>query len=94
MALTVTVTKGDVQQVYAGMSRVSLTMTLEDDGPGPGLTRTYSETYKAGKAIADLVVLWRQQMQTDIDKYKAERAIYDNPLFATAAQAVATGLEV
>ncbi len=94
MALTKVVSKTGVTERMPKMWAVTLTLTVTDDGGGPGFVRTFSQFYKLGKSIPDLGAAFQDDMQEAIDKYKAERVVFDHEHLDTLVAAVETGLEV
>lgn len=97
MALTKTVSKTSVTQRMPKLFSVAVTLTITDDD-GPGFMKPFSRDYKTGtkipRAIADFKASLKAEMQAAIDKYKAERAIFQHAQFDTLVAELQSELEV
>jgi len=93
MALVATVTKAGVTKVMDKMWNISMNLALTDDSVEV-INADYSVRYRTGDSVAAKESEFIALMQTDIDKYKSEKTIYDVPAFGTAVTNVGAALEV
>lgn len=70
-----------------------MNMTLTDESVEV-MNRDYSIRYRTGDDIGKKTNQLIEQMQADIDKYKAEQAIFMNAQLNTAVSTVQAGLVV
>ena len=95
MARTVTVTKKGVIQTGPQRYNIVLNMKYLEDGTLAVLLDVdYPQEYLYGEAPSKYVASWKASMQADIDKYKAQEAIFSNALLNTAVTNIQNGLVV
>ena len=93
MALTATVTKTAVRQVFAKLWSITLQLELKEDAVTV-LTASFSENYKQGHAIADVGARFVAKMQAAIDRYKSEQVVLNHADLDTVVTSVQAGLVV
>lgn len=93
MTLVVTVTKKPVTKLMNQLWNISMNMTLTDETVEV-INKDYSIRYISGDDIGDKTNQLSEQMQADIDKYKAEQVIFVNAQLDTAVSTVQAGLVV
>lgn len=93
MTLLVTVTKKSVSKNMDKLWNISMNMTLSDETVEV-VNKDYSIRYRTGDNIGEKTNQLTEQMQADIDTYKAEQAIFVNAQLDTAVVAVQAGLVV
>ena len=93
MTLTATVTKKSVTKNADELWDISMNMILTDDTV-EAINKDYSIRYISGDNIIEKTNQITTQMQVDIDKYKAEQAIFVNAQLDTAVSTVQAGLVV
>ena len=93
MALAIIVTKNPVSKMADKLWNISMNMTLTDETIEI-INKDYSIRYISGDDIVKKTNQLKIQMQADIDKYKAEQAIFVNAQLDTAVSAVQAGLVV
>ena len=93
MTLLVTVTKKSVSKMMDKLWNISMNMTLTDETVEI-INKDYSIRYRTGDDIGGKMNQLIEQMQADIDKYKAEQAFFTNAQLDTAVSTVQAGLVV
>ena len=93
MVLAVSVTKNPVTELMNQLWNISMNMTLTDETVEV-TNKDYSIRYITGDNIIEKTNQIKTQMQADIDKYKAEQAIFVNAQLDTAVSTVQAGLVV
>lgn len=93
MTLSVTVIKKSVSKNMDKLWNISMNMTLTDETVEV-INKDYSIRYRTGDNIGAKTNQLKVQMQADIDKYKAEQAIFVNAQLDTAVSTVQAGLVV
>ena len=93
MALSVTVSKKSVSEDMPKMWRITLNMTLTDNGVEV-LNRYYSVRYRTGDSISAKVTKFIALMQADIDTYKSEQNIFTSTQLDQAVINIEAGLAV
>ena len=90
--LIAAVTKKSVTEVQDKLWNVMLNMVLTDDSVEV-INKDYSVKYRPGDSIASKQASWVAMMQTDIDAYKSEQAIYNAATLNTVVSNVGSALE-
>lgn len=93
MILTATVIKKSVTKNADELWDISMNMTLTDETVEV-VNKDYSIRYRTGDDIGAKTNQLIEQMQADIDKHKAEQAIFVNAQLDTAVSTVQAGLVV
>ena len=93
MTLIATVTKKSVSKNMEKLWNITMNMILTDETVEV-INKDYSIRYRTGDDIGEKTNQLIEQMQADIDKYKAEQAIYTNAQLDTAVSTVQAGLVV
>jgi hypothetical protein len=93
MTLAITVTKKSVSKNMDKLWNISMNMTLFDETVEV-INKDYSIRYISGDDIVEKTNQLKIQMQADINKYKAEQAIFMNAQLDTAVSTVQAGLVV
>jgi hypothetical protein len=95
MARTVTVTKKEVSQTGPLRYQITLTLKYLEDGTAAVLfEKDYPQEYLYGEAPSKYVTQWKASMQADIDKFKAQEALFNQALLNTAVTNIQNGLVV
>jgi len=81
--MTAEITKVSVNLVMEKMWHITLNLKLMD-GVDELLSKDFSERYRTGQTISEIVERFREDMQAEIEKYKSEQQISNNPQLATA----------
>ena len=92
MTITAVVTKASVTEVQEKLWNVVLNLVLKD-GTVEVLNKNYALHYRPGDSIAAKKNAWIAMMQTDIDAYKSEQAIYNAAALNTVVSNVGSALE-
>ena len=93
MALAIIVTKNPVNKMADKLWNISMNMTLTDEA-AEVINKDYPIRYISGDDIVEKTNQLTTQMQTDIDTYKAEQAIFVNAQLDTAVSTVQAGLVI
>lgn len=93
MTLSVTVTKKSVSKNMDKLWNITMNMTLTDEAVEV-INKDYSIRYRTGDDIGAKTNQLTEQMQADIDKYKAEQVIFMNAKLDTAVSIIQAGLVV
>jgi len=93
MALTVMVTKESVTERMERCWMIAFRLVVTDDA-AEVINEVVSQIYKPGYSIVEVGNKIKDQMQSIIDRHKAEQAILKNPTMDTAAAAIQAALEV
>ena len=93
MTVSVTVTKKSVTKDMDKLWNVSMNMILTDETVEV-INKDYSIRYRTDDDIGEKTSQLIEQMQVDIDMYKAEQAIFVNAQLDTAVSTVQAGLVV
>ena len=91
MTLTAVVTKKSVTKNMDNLWNICMNMTLTDETVEV-INKDYSIRYRTGDDIGAKTNQLKIQMQADINKYKAEQAIFVNAQLDTAVSTVQAGL--
>lgn len=89
--LVATVTKGPVSLVQPKFYSVAFHLVLQDDGVTV-IDQDFFVDFRTGDTIATKTAEIIEEMQAEINKYKAEQVIYDSAAFANAVTTVQNGL--
>ena len=93
MTLTATVIKKSVTKNADELWNISMNMILTDESIEI-INKDYFIRYISGDDIVEKTNQLKTQMQADIDKHKAEQAIFVNAQLDTAVTTVQAGLVV
>jgi hypothetical protein len=93
MVMIATVTKKPVRLVMTSLWRITLNLTLIDDGVEV-INKDYSAEYIPGDYIPAKTDQFSSMMQYDIDKYKSEQAIYTAAALDAAVTTIGDALVV
>ncbi len=93
MALTAIVTKKSVKYVQSKLHSITFNLLLKDDTIEV-VNQDVSVEYRAGDNPAQKVNEVKEKMQTLIDNYKSEKAIFNNAALDTAVNNISGGLNV
>ncbi len=83
MALSAVVTKKSITTTQDKLYQITLELVLTDTA-GIGFTKDYSQDYRTGENVANKKALFLDQMQKDIDYYKAAQVLSGTAALATA----------
>lgn len=93
MVLAVIVTKNPVTKLMNQLWNISMNMKLTDETVEV-INKDYSIRYITGDNIIEKTNQLSEQMQDDINTYKAEQVIFVNAQLDTAVSTVQAGLVV
>ena len=93
MVLAVIVTKNPVTKLMNQLWNISMNMKLTDETVEV-INKDYSIRYITGDNIIEKTNKLSEQMQDDINTYKAEQVIFVNAQLDTAVSTVQAGLVV
>jgi hypothetical protein len=91
MALSGTVTKKSVTKSLDKLYHITVNFSLKD-GTTEVLNRDYSIEYRTGDTVSSKQTELLRQIQSDVDNYKAEQAIFAASQFTTVVTNLNNGI--
>ena len=91
--MTAIVTKVSVNKRQEKLFSIVLNMKLMD-GETELLSKDFSENYRTGNNVSDIVAKLQVDMQAAIDNYSSEQAIFNHAQMDTAVTILQGNLEV
>jgi long-subunit fatty acid transport protein len=93
MALTATVTKKSAIKTPDNRYDISFNLILTDDAVEV-INADYSCRYKTGDNVSSKLAIIITDMQNDINKYKAQKTVFNSTVLNNAVTTIQNGLTV